>query len=59
VTLANLAGNAASEIAYLAADSLGTGSGAVVLFGDSSTLIDSLRTTNDQIALLNGLALTP
>jgi hypothetical protein len=59
VTLANLAGNGAPEIAYLPAGALGTGSGAVVLFGDSSTLIDSDRTMNNQIALLNGLALTP
>lgn len=57
--LAQLAANGQAEIAYLPAGSLGAGSGTVVFFADTTALLDSLRTRDDQIAILNALGLAP
>ena len=59
IEVAALTANNEPEIAYFPAGSLGSGSGAAVFFGDSDALIDSLRTQNDQIVILNSLALAP
>jgi hypothetical protein len=56
--LAKLAGNGRPVLAYLPAGALGSTSGAAVFFGNSSLMIDGFRTSNDQIAILNALALT-
>jgi hypothetical protein len=57
--LATLNANGQPTLAYLPAGALAAGSGAVVFFSDSTYLIDSARTANDQIAVLNALALAP
>ncbi len=56
VDLANLS-NGEPALAYFAAGSISHGSGPVALFSDSSLMLDGQRTTNDQIAVLNALAL--
>jgi len=56
--VAQLAANGMPAASYFAAGALGSGSGAVVFFSDSSIMVDGLRTSNDRIALLNALALS-
>jgi len=57
--LADLPGSGPPAAAYFPAGTLGAHSGAAVFFADSSLMLDGTRTTNDQIAILNALALAP
>jgi hypothetical protein len=57
--LATLAANGMPALAYFPAGGFSSGSGAAVFFSDSDVMIDGERTTNDQIAILNALALAP
>ena len=57
VDLANYSANSQPALAYIAAGQLRTGSGPAVFFADSSIMVDGQRTMNDQIAILNALAL--
>jgi len=56
--LATLSANGQPALAYFPAGAISPGSGAIVFFSDSSLMLDGIRTTNDQIAILNALALT-
>jgi hypothetical protein len=55
--LADLPGSGAPAAAYLQRGALGAQSGAVVFLSDSSLMLDGTRTENDQIAILNAIAL--
>jgi hypothetical protein len=58
--VAQLAANGEPEIAYFPAGGFSASSGAVVFFGDSDALLDNDEfTANNQIAILNSLALVP
>ena len=54
--LANLPNNEPG-LAYFPAKGFSAGSGPAIFFADSSLMIDGTRTANDQIAILNALAL--
>jgi hypothetical protein len=56
--LATLSANGEPALTYFPAGAISSGSGAVVFFSDSSLMLDGVRTTNDQIAILNALSLT-
>ncbi len=55
--IADLPGSGPAAAALLPAGALGAQSGPVVFFSDSSLMLDGTRTMNDQIAILNALAL--
>ena len=55
--IADLPGSGPAAAALLPAGTLGAQSGPVVFFSDSSLMLDGTRTKNDQIAILNALAL--
>lgn len=55
--LADFPGSGQSAAAYLPSGTLGSSSGPVVFFSDSSLMLDGVRTANDQIAILNALSL--
>lgn len=57
--LADLPGSGEPAAAYFPAGALGSRSGPVVFFADSSLMLDGTRTKDDQIAILNAIALTP
>jgi len=57
VDIADLPGSGQAAAALLPAGALGAQSGPVVFFSDSSLMLDGTRTKNDQIAILNALAL--
>ncbi|HEV3154284.1 MAG TPA: hypothetical protein VGZ02_10810 [Candidatus Baltobacteraceae bacterium] len=56
--VADLNANGEPVVSYLPAGALGSSSGAVVFFSDSSLMVDGIRTNNDRIAIFNALALT-
>ena len=55
--IADLPGSGPAAAALLPTGALGAQSGPVVFFSDSSLMLDGTRTMNDQIAILNALAL--
>ena len=55
--LADLPVSGQPVAAYLAAGALGSGSGAVIFFADSSLMLDGTRSKNDETAILNALSL--
>jgi hypothetical protein len=56
IVIAALIANSEPALCYIPAHRTG---GAAVFFADSSLLFDSVRTANDQTAILNALALAP
>ena len=56
-TLGALVANSQPGVAWLPAGSLAVGSGYVVMFSDSSMLLDGTRTAEDTTGILNALAL--
>ena len=57
-----LTANNKSSLAFLPPGALGTGSGAVVFFSDSNCIeigSDGINSANDNILILNSLALQP
>jgi hypothetical protein len=55
--LAELQGNNEPALAYFPAATISQTSGAAIFFSDTSPMNDSFRTKNDQIAILNAIAL--